>query len=147
MVCRRLRSIALALSLLAISLTGCEAKRIQIQLDAFGSSAIEGIFLYRENAPGGGLYQRICEIRFGDLRTIVRRGQTVERIKYVQNCLDGQPDTPALSFETSVQRPSNDPDAILLDIWYLRFEDPGTYRASAFNAAGESALSAASLTL
>lgn len=146
MCCRRLRRIALALSLLAIPMTGCEPKRVQIQLDAFGSSGIEGIFLYRQHPAGGG-FQRICEIRFSDLRTIVRRGQTVERIKYVQNCLDGQTDTPALLFETSVQRPGGDPDAILVDIWYLRFEDPGNYRASAFNAAGESALSAASLPL
>ena len=146
MGCRLLRSAALALSLLAVPMLGCEPKPVQIQLDAFGSSGIEGIFLYRQN-PAGGTFQRTCEIRFSDFRTIERRGQTVERIKYVQNCVDGEIGTPALLLETTVRRPGNDPDAILLELWYLRFEDPGTYRASAFNAAGESALSAASLPL
>ncbi len=146
MCCRILRSAALALSLLAVPMLGCEPKRVQIQLDAFGSSGIEGIFLYRQN-PAGGAFQRACEIRFSDFQTIERRGQTVERIKYLQNCVDGEIGTPALLLETTVRRPGNDPDAILLELWYLRFEAAGTYKASAFNAAGESALSAASLPL
>lgn len=146
MCCRRLlRSAALALALLAIPMLGCEPKKLQIQLDAFTSSEIEGIFLYRQQPAGG--FQRVCEIRFSDHRVIARRGETMERIKYVQTCLDGQPNTPALLLETSVRHPGNNQDAILLDIWYLRFEGPGTYKASAFNAAGESALSSASLPL
>lgn len=142
---RLLRSAALVLSLLAIPMIGCEPKRVQIQLDGFSSSEIDGIWLYRQDASGG--FERICEIVFTELRTIVRRGQATERIKYVQNCLDGEQGIPALQMETSVRHPSGDPDAVLVDIWYLRFEDPGTYKASAFNQAGESPLSVTSLPL
>ncbi|MCL4683618.1 hypothetical protein KJ059_02590 [Myxococcota bacterium] len=142
---RLFRGAVVVLSLLAIPMLGCEAKRVQIQLDRFESSAIEGVFLHRQ-APNGS-FQRICEIRFGDRQTVVRKGEEVERIKYVQNCLGGQQGQPALMLETTVQHPADDPDAIVLDLWYLRFEDSGLYKASAFNAAGESVLSASSLQL
>ncbi len=140
-----LRSAALMLSLLAFPMLACEPTKMQIQLDGFTSSGIEGIVLHR--ADSEGTFRPVCEIHFSEFRTIVRRGQSIERIKYVQTCLDGQMDTPVLVLETNVHRPSAGSDAILLDLWYLRFEDPGLYKASAFNAAGESALSAASLPL
>lgn len=142
---RLLRRATLVLSLLAFPLIACEPTKMQIQLDGFTSSGIEGIVLHR--ADSGGTYQPVCEIHFSEFRTIVRRGQAIERIKYVQTCLDGEMGVPVVTLETNVRRPSAGSDAIQLDLWYLRFEAPGLYKASAFNAAGESPLSAASLPL
>lgn len=144
---RRLRGALLALSLLAIPTLGCEAKKLQIQLESFFSSEIDGIFLFRADTLDGP-FERVCEIRFSDFRTIVRRGNQVERIRYLQNCLDGQQGTPALLLETTARHPEDgDPDAILLELWYLRFEPTGFYKATAFNAAGESPLSVSALPL
>ena len=142
---RRLRSAVLMLSLLAGPMLGCEPANVQIQLDSFTTSGIEGIVLYREDTDGK--FRPVCEIHFGEFRTIVRRGESIERVQYVQNCLGSVAGVPALVLETNVERPANAPDAIRLELWYLRFEEPGIYKASAFNAAGESALSAASLLL
>lgn len=141
----RLRSAVLLLSLLAGPMLACEPTKVQIQLDGFSASGIEGIVLHREGTDG--TYRPVCEIHFSEFRTIVRRGVSVERIQYVQNCLEGEFGIPALVLEANVERPADAPDAIQLDLWYLRFEDPGTYKASAFNAAGESPLSASSLPL
>lgn len=144
---RSVRGALLALALLSVPLLGCEAKKLQIQLESFVSSEIDGIFLFRADAVDGP-FERVCEIRFSEFRTIVRRGKQVERIQYLQNCLDGKQGTPGLLLETTVRHPEDgDPDAIILDLWYLRFEPTGFYKATAFNAAGESQLSASSLPL
>ena len=142
---RRLRSAVLTLSLLAGPMLGCEPAKVQIQLDSFTASAIEGVVLHREGTDG--TFRPVCEIHFSDLRTIVRRGESIERIKYVQTCMDGAMGTPVLLLETNVERPADAPDAVQLKLWYWRFENPGIYKASAFNAAGESPLSASSLLL
>ena len=142
---RRSRGAVLVLALLAGPMLGCEPAKVQIQLDSFSTSGIEGIVLHREDTDG--TFRPVCEIHFSDFRTIVRRGESIERIKYVQTCLDGIMGIPALVLETDVERPANAPDAVQLELWYWRFENPGIYKASAFNAAGESPLSASSLQL
>lgn len=140
MSCRILRSAALVLSLLSIPLFGCETKTLQIQLSGFSTSGIEGIYLYRRNDQGQ--FERMCRIDI-DGNRLTAGGETVQ---YIQNCVDGK-EIPAILHETLVRRSPSAPDTILIDIWYMRYEDPGLYRATAFNAAGESALSATELTL
>ena len=39
------------------------------------------------------------------------------------------------------------PDTVRVGLWYMRWEDPGTYRVSAYGPSGESALSETTLDL
>jgi hypothetical protein len=140
MRCRLLRGAALALALLSAPLlTGCEMKSIQIQLPGYGNGAVDGIWLWKQSA---GAWQRVCRIDFTDRRMTVHG----ERLSYVQNCINGKVRR-GVVLATAVDRLAGNPTTITIDLVYLRYEDPGTYRATAFNEAGESPLSATSLPL
>jgi len=137
---RSLRGLVAALSLLMMPLlAGCEVRTFQIQLPGFASGEIDGIWLWKRV---GSQWQRVCRIDFENHR-ITARG---EEISYVQNCINGI-EARGLVFPTKVERLPNSPTTIQIEMVYLRYEEPGTYRATAFNESGESPLSSTSLTL
>lgn len=138
---RALRGAVVALSLLATPmLVGCEMRTIQIQLPGFGDgSAIEGIWLWKQVS---GKWTRVCRIDFTDNRMT----PTGETLSYVQNCVNGKVRR-AMVLPTPIERLAGAPTTITVELTYLRYEAPGTYRATAFNSAGESPLSSTSLPL
>lgn len=144
MRCSALRRAVLALALLSTPMLGCEIKTIQIQLPGFADGAIDGIFLWKQLPASGGQLQwtRICRIDFTDLR-FTHRGET---LSYVQNCIDGKTRR-GLVLPSVVDRLDGNPATITVELFYIRYEDPGTYRATAFNESGESPLSSTSLPL
>lgn len=134
------RGFVLALALAALPvLGGCELRTFHIQLPGFGDGAIDGIYLWKDV---GGQWTRVCRIDFTD-RRITPEGET---LSYVQNCVNGKTKR-GIVFPTLVTRPPGTPTTITVELLYLRYEDAGTYRATAFNSAGESALSSSSLPL
>lgn len=140
MRCRLLRGAVLALCLVSTPmLLGCEMKVIQVQLPGYGSGEVDGIYLWKQIA---GKWTRICRIDFTDHR-MTNQG---ERLSYVQNCIQGRTRR-GVVLPTPVERLAGDPETIVIDLIYLRYEDPGTYRATAFNESGESPLSATALPL
>jgi hypothetical protein len=84
----------------------------------------------------------VCRIDFLDHR-MTQQGET---IAYVQNCVNGRTRR-GLVLPTAVERVAGTPTTINIDLFYFRYEDPGSYRATAFNSAGESSLSATALPL
>lgn len=137
---RLLRSAMLALSLLSLPLiTGCEMKRFHLQLPGYGDGAIDGIWLWKNIS---GTWTRVCRIDFTD-RRITQQGET---LSYVQNCINGRTRR-GVVLPTPITRANGAPTTITVELIYLRYENAGNYRATAFNAAGESPLSATSLGL
>lgn len=137
---RLLRSATLALALLALPFTtGCEMRTVQIQLPGYGNGAIDGIWLWKQIS---GTWTRVCRIDFTDWR-MTPQGET---LYYVQNCINGR-ERRGYVLPTLITRAPGSPSTITVELIYLRYEDPGTYRATAFNAAGESPLSTTSTSL
>ncbi|RIL06869.1 MAG: hypothetical protein DCC71_05225 [Proteobacteria bacterium] len=136
---QRLRLAIAALTLLAVPLTGCETKRVVLELASFGTESVEGIWLWRLSEQSG-VYERACRIPFG---AIVAAGGG-ETLPYAQECNDGHA---GLALESDVERAAEDPDTIRVALWYMRWEEPGTYKVSTYGADGESALSSTTLDL
>jgi hypothetical protein len=130
----------LAVSLLAAvgPLTACETKSVTVQIPAFGVGAVDGIWLWRLS-EASNTFERMCRIDIGD-SAVTPSGEIVD---YIQDCEDH----PGVQLKSRVERLAADPQTVVLDLWYMRWEDPGVYKASAYNAGGESPLSANSVQL
>ena len=126
------------LALLAAPLVGCETKRVWVELPSFGDGAIDGVWLWRLGATGE--WERQCRIPIGDVEMI----RNEEAVAYGQECGDQQLDW---DLHATVERKPGNPSTVRLGLWYMRWEDPGTYKVSAYGAQGESALSDTTLQL
>jgi len=127
----------LALALLLMPLSGCEGKRVWVDLPSFSADAIEGIWLWRLSVASGS-YERVCRIPFGALTT--SNGTTT--LSYTQECLAGLKTS---ELQATVAYPAA--DTVRVEIFYVRTEDPGTYKITSYGSHGESALSATTLQL
>ena len=135
---RSLRTCIATLALLSIPLLGCEWKKVIVEVQDFGPD-VAGVWIWRLSSETGE-YQRHCRIDILD----VAPGLRGETIRYIQGCLDGEP---GLEMTTIVDRAPADPGSARLEIYYLRREDPGSYRISSFGALGESELSTSEVDL
>jgi hypothetical protein len=123
--------VAIAFGALSISLlAGCETKGVIVEVPDFDASAIQAIWLWRLSETSGE-YERVCQIE-------LTPGDDGTSVAYIQRCPESG-DGYLLSAQ--LEPLPNDPSGALLDLWYMRFEDPGTYRASLVNEWGESDLS------
>ena len=129
----------LALAFLLLPLAGCEMRGLTLRIADFGDGRVDGVWLWRLSEESGR-FERVCRIDLGDPFVL----NNAERLSYRQSCETGQA---GMLLETAVERPVEEPEAILVDLWYLRREAPGTYKASLFTEAGESPLSPTSVTL
>jgi len=125
------KTVAIAFAVLSFSLLlGCETKGVIVEVPDFEASAIEAIWLWRLSETSGE-YERVCRIELAP-------GADEASIAYIQRCPEWG-DGYLLSAQ--IEPIPGDPSGALLDLWYMRFEDPGTYRASLVNEWGESDLS------
>lgn len=133
-------ALAFSLALLLLPIGGCTPKLLRIQLGAFRLGDVDGIWIWRRS-PTSGRYTRSCRVAISD----PYQQNGVEVVSYVESCLNGLTGAP---MQAQVARLASDPDTVSLN---LVVEPPSPalsiYRASSFNAAGESALSAASVQL
>ena len=135
-------AVLLALGL-ALSTTGCGAAGdlpihvVRLQLPSFDDGQLEGIWLWRLNQRAGE-YRPISEIRLGDV--VVENG--VEYVEY--ELLDRDGNRLQVTLSAVVDRSAEIPE---LALWIVRFAKPGEFRASVYNAAGESPLSDESVFL
>lgn len=127
---RSLARLACAL-LLLLPLVGCEWKRVTVQLPTFFSAGVEELQFWRLD-EGTTDYVRAGYIRFGSL--IGPPG--AQTIHYTMVSPGGESTTFTLTSDVDVVG-----DSIVLELWYARWPDEGTFRVSARNAAGESELS------
>ena len=124
---------ALALAFLVLFAVGCSVESLKIQLSSFGEGNVDGIWLWR--LQPSGVYAREC--RFQISNPYQENGTEV--IYYDEICNNGA-NGPRL--EAQVQRPATDSEAATLMLIFQPIDStPGTYRATAYNASGESAMS------
>ncbi len=122
-----------ALSLLPL-LTACEYRRVTVRIADFESALVEGVRFWRlteaslQFEPGGS-------VEFDDPR-ILESGHEV--VDYTVFSPDGEE---LVTLPAFVLRNPADPDTVTLELQYLRYEDPGWFRITTYNAAGESELS------
>jgi hypothetical protein len=135
-----LSHLALASMLLLLSF-GCETRAVTMEIPGFGSANIEGVWLWRLSETTGR-YERAC--RFELYETQVDPSGD-EKVSYLQLC--DAPDQIGFDLRAKITRPPTDPNMIVVTLWYLRFDDPGQFKASSYNSAGESALSSTTLEL
>lgn len=133
---RRLAAAALAVCL-PLVVVGCEYKKLDIIIPGFNTYAVQGIHLWR-------------------LGEMTRRYQLSGTITFLH---DASPEEFGSGIDSRgewlvyadpfgvrqvarVRRHPQDRDRVTLRIWYPRLGDRGFYKASVYNAAGESPLSA-----
>jgi hypothetical protein len=134
----RLPMIVLALLFAAVPMMGCEPKEITFALPGFGSGNIDGLWLWRLGSTGQ--YERVCKLQLADPQTTP---SGTELLPYLQVC--DAPDEVGLNMTAKITRLSGDPTTIVVKLWYFRFADAGQFKASSYNSAGESPLSAQTL--
>lgn len=129
---------------LALATTGCgtvdddvPVAVIRLQLPSFDEGALEGIWLWRKNEKNGR-FRPVSEIRLGT--TVVENG--VEYVEY--ELLDRDGNSLQVTLSAAVDRTAGTPE---LALWVVRFAKPGEFKATVYNAAGESPLSEASVFL
>ena len=135
-----LSHLALTCMLLLLSF-GCETRAVTMEIPGFGDASIEGVWLWRLS-ESTGKYQRTCRLELYDPELDASGSEVVP---YLQVC-----DTPGeigMDLNATVSRLPADPDTIVVTMWYFRYRDPGQFKASAYNAAGESPLSSTTLEL
>ena len=137
---RRTRVALAAISLLIPFALGCDYRGFGIVIDGFDEYQVQGVNLYRLNTqtnqyePAHSIIVDRIPANWPDLQgagelvTIVNTG--------------GGPGLPA-----EVERDPADPDLVTIRLTYLRVEQPGLFRATLYNAAGESPPSDQEVTL
>jgi hypothetical protein len=129
---------ALVPVLLLLPLGGCAACLLRIEVPGFGDGTVEGVWLWRLSTATGQ-YERSSRLVFS-APAVAPDGETVD---FEQQCANGSPGTRA---SATVEPSPSDPSTATLSLYYTSCDGlPGTYRASAYNEAGESALSSTTL--
>jgi len=127
-------ALAFALALLMLPIAGCSLKPFQVVLAGFQDSDISGIWLWRRQSTG--TYARACKIEISQPYLL----NGTEIVSYDQTCPGGGANgTPLM---TRVQRLKSKPDTVTLALLFQTDGEVGIYRATTYNAAAESALSA-----
>jgi len=133
-------ALAFSLALLMLPVAGCSFKSLQIRLVGFNQGDIDGIWLWRRQSSG--TYARACKIEISD--PFMLKGTEV--VSYDQTCPGGGANgTPLMA---PVQRRKAEPGTATLQLLFQTDSEVASiYRASAYNKAGESALSSTFLQL
>jgi hypothetical protein len=116
------------LCLLAVSLSGCEVKVVTVQLPSFFSAGIDELQFWR--------LEQQQYVRSGHIRLQGLFGPPGRKV--VQYTIVNPDGSDALTLTAPVQVRG---DSIVVELMYARWADPGWFRVSSRNRAGESALS------
>jgi hypothetical protein len=128
---RRLALVALSLALLPLG--GCTVALCTISIPDFGTKAVGGVWLWKLSAATG-VYERDTLFLFGAMG----RSDGAELLNYQAAPADGS--TPLATTATLFREASN-PDHVTLQLMFSRKDAAGYYRASTYNASGDSPLS------
>ena len=128
----------MVLCLLLAPLSGCNVSQVTIEVPTFGDGSVDGLWFWRLSSTTGQ-YERDCRVTL----SAPDSNQEGEYVGYAEQCAN-QLD---INLNAFIRRSPSDPNTVTMVLWYTRFQSaPGTYKASAYNAAGESGLSATALT-
>ena len=132
-------ALAFSLALLLLPAANCSVKALKIQFAGFAQGNIDGIWLWRRQSTGS--YSRVCKITISD----PYRSNGTEVVSYDQTCPGGGANgTPMMA---QVQRLASDPNTVTMVLMFQTNGTIGTYKATAYNAAGESGLSSGTVKL
>jgi hypothetical protein len=112
-------------------------KVLRLQMPAFDDARIQGIRMWRRSELTGQ-FEPASEIRFVGIAS--EEGQ--EFLEY--RLLDPAGNPLDLPLSATIER---DGGSALVALWFVRFGLPGEFRASVYNAAGESGLSEQGIAL
>ena len=135
-----LSRVALASVFLLLSF-GCDTRADTMEIPGYGNGNVDGVWLWRL-AEATGTYRRAC--RF-ELDATQLDATATEVLPYLQVCTT--PGQIGLNLRATISRLPADPSTIVVTMWYFRYEAAGQFKASSYNAAGESALSSTTLSL
>jgi hypothetical protein len=125
----------LVAAVLSLSLAACDFGGLVVRLHDFESRQVLGLTLWR-SPVGANAFQRDLDLDFFEPE-VDASGNEVVPCRF-----EGASGVQEL--EANLFRNPEDPDEIILILWGLPFAPGSEYRVSAFNAAGDSPLSAAS---
>ena len=124
-------------------LSGCEIRPLTVEIFGWDAHQVQGVWLWRWNTVSK-IYERDNGVQFLRDRSTAEYAQQfpqgTELVVYTFAM--GSTELPA-----RLERDPADPDRVKLRLWYLRFSDSGSFRATTYNAAGESELSPNSIVL
>jgi len=126
----RLRVVLPLLVLLLAPLSGCEIKPVKVQLPTFFSAGVQELWFWRLDETSKE-YVRSGHVRFAEIAGPPGR----KVIEYQMVLPDGTEGVPT---KAPVQVRG---DSILVEIQFTRWQNPGWFRVSSRNSAGESPLS------
>lgn len=121
-----------AVAALLLTLAGCKWFEVSVQITDFDSKKVSGLWMWRKD-EATGQWQRAGQIVFEPTST----SASAKQLEYV---LVGDGGT-ALPMKAPIERDAKVPDKVKLKLWYARYLEPGQYRISSYNQAGESPLS------
>lgn len=125
---------------LAIPITACDVSQVTVEIPDFQSSQVEGLWLWHLSDQTGQ-YERLSQVTFdSNPQSAVDSGT----ITYTIVAPDGQHEATILS---AITPSTTNPDSVTLTLYVERANQHGSFRVSTFNAAGESPLSSASITM
>lgn len=136
-------ALAALVALVLPVLSGCEMKPLTVEIIGWDTYQVQGVWLWRWDTVSK-TYERDNGVQFLRDRSTAQYAQSfppdAELLAYTH--ATGGTEMPA-----RLDRDPSDADRVTLRLWYVRFSDPGNFKATAYNAAGESPLSANSILL
>jgi hypothetical protein len=130
---RRFRALLVGITTVCSLLSGgCQLTYFTISIPDFISKDVSGVWLWRQS-PTTGLFVRDAQFVF----QAVQDGPEGELLDYIATSSDGATSVP---LSTGIVHDGEDTDRITLSLIFARTSEPGVFRASTYNAAGESPL-------
>ncbi len=121
---------------LLLNAAGCQFESVPIELPGFFSTGIDELWFWRRDEVSGDY------VRAGHMELVEITGPVgSQMLRYKLYSPQGDP---GLTIGSPV---SVTGDAVRVVLWFANWMDDGTFKVSARNASGESALSSASVTL
>ncbi|HVH07810.1 MAG TPA: hypothetical protein VNE71_17595 [Myxococcota bacterium] len=121
----------LALAFVGLFAVACDLRGFRVQLPAFEDDQVRGLWIWK--AAPDGAFERFTQIEFGTLH----EQDGAEFLPYSME-LNGE----SVTVDSPVERDAADNVTVGLFFGH----EPGSYKISSYNAAGESGLSAGTLT-
>jgi hypothetical protein len=112
-------------------------KVLRLELPSFEEGRIQGIWMWRRSEVDGG-FEPVSEIRLLGIAT----DQGQEYLEYRLMDPSGNPLDLVLS--AAIARTGS---SAVVSLWFLRFAEPGAFKASVYNAVGDSGLSEQTIDL
>ncbi len=119
-----------------LGLTACEYRPVSMQLPSFFTAGIDELWFWRRD-EGADTFVRSGHMRLTGLRGPVGN----QMLAYTMYSPEGEEHLTCTVPIEVVE------DSFVVELWFSRWEEPGTFKVSARNVAGESPLSSGSIRL